>query len=258
MPKFAANLTLMFTEVPFPERFARARKAGFRAVEFQFPYDHDPNDVARWQDESGLETVLFNMPPGDWKAGERGIASIPGREAEFRESVDHAIVYALALKAPRIHTLAGCPPAAADKQKCRDVYVANLRYAARKLQDHNRTLMIEPVNTRDIPGFFLNRQDDAHDIREEVGEPNLKVQMDFYHAQIVEGDLSMTFKKYLPHIGHIQIASVPERQEPDLGEVNYAHIFDLIDASGYDGWIGCEYRPKAGTENGLGWFKKFL
>ena len=255
MPKFAANLTLMFNEVSFSERFARAAKAGFRAVEFQFPYEHAASDVAAWLRESKLECVLFNMPPGDWAAGDRGLACIPGRQSEFRAGVAKALEYAQLLKTPRLHVLAGKIPEGANVDECRKVYVENLRCAAQQLQQHNRTLIIEPINTRDIPGYFLNRQDHAHVIREEVGAANLKVMMDFYHAQIVEGDLSMTFKKYLQHIGHIQIASVPERQEPDLGEVNYPNLFKLIDASGYDGWIGCEYRPRGVTEDGLKWLK---
>ncbi len=255
MPNFAANLTLMFNETPFRERFARAAKAGFRAVEFQFPYEHKPADVAAWLTQSGLQCVLFNMPPGDWAAGDRGLACIPGREKEFRDSVDVALDYARALKAPRLHALAGKPPAGVSAQDCRAVYVENLRYAARQLHEQGITLVIEPINTRDIPGFFLNRQDQAHAIREEVGAPNLKILMDFYHAQIGEGDLSITFKKYLAHIGHIQVAGVPERGEPDAGEVNYPNLFKLVDASGYDGWIGCEYRPRGKTEDGLKWLK---
>lgn len=255
MPKFAANLTMMFNEAPFPERFARAAKAGFRAVEFLFPYDHSPAEVAGWLKDSKLENVLFNMPPGNWAAGERGLACLPGRQQEFRDGVAKALEYALALGTPRIHAMAGLRPTGANAQEYHDIYVENLRYAARELQKHSRLLVIEPINTRDIPGFFLNRQDQAHAIREQVGQPNLKVQMDFYHAQIVEGDLSVKFKKYAPHVGHIQIASVPERHEPDEGEVNYATLFKLIDACGYDGWIGCEYRPRGVTEDGLGWLK---
>ncbi len=255
MPKFAANLTLMFNEVPFPERFTRAAKAGFRAVEFQFPYEHQATDVAAWLNDNQLECVLFNLPPGDWAAGDRGLACVPGRQKEFRDSVAVALEYAQLLKAPRLHAMAGKIPAGMSAHECHAVYVENLRYAARELQRHSRTLLIEPINPRDFPGYFLNRQDQAHEIREEVGEANLKIMMDFYHAQIVEGDLSVTFKKYAPHVGHIQIASVPERNEPDLGEVNYANLFRLIDAAGYDGWIGCEYRPRGVTEDGLNWLK---
>ena len=255
MPKFAANLTMMFNEVPFPERFARAAKAGFRAVEFLFPYDHRPADVAGWLKDNKLENALFNMPPGNWAAAERGLASLPGRQDEFRAGVAKALEYAQAMGTPCIHAMAGLLPAGADTAQHRAVYVENLRYAARELQKHSRLLVIEPINTRDIPGFFLNRQDQAHAVREEVGAPNLKIQMDLYHAQIVEGDVTVKFKKYAPHVGHIQIASVPDRHEPDEGELNYAHLFKVIDDAGYDGWIGCEYRPRGVTEDGLGWMK---
>jgi hydroxypyruvate isomerase len=253
MPKFAANLTMMFTEVSFPERFARAAAAGFRGVEFLFPYDHKPAEVARWLKNNGLENALFNMPPGDWAAGERGIASLPGRQQEFRDGVAKALEYALALGTPKIHAMAGIPPTGYNPLEYNDIYIDNLRYAARELEKHSRLLVIEPINTRDIPGYFLNRQDQAHSVCAVVGAANLKVQMDFYHAQIVEGDLSATFKKYAPHVGHIQIASVPARHEPDEGEVNYRHLFALIDELGYDGWVGCEYRPRGVTEDGLKW-----
>ena len=255
MPKFAANLTMMFNEVPFPERFAAASKAGFKAVEFLFPYDHPATDVARWLKDAGLINILFNMPPGDFAAGERGIASIPGREAEFRAGVAKALEYAAALGTPTIHIMAGLLPAGADRAKHHAVFVDNLRYAAKALAAKGLDLVIEPINPRDIPGYFINTQAQGHAVREEVGEANLKVQMDFYHAQIVEGDLSMTFKKYFDNIGHIQIASVPARHEPDEGEINYPHIFALLDEMGYKGWVGLEYRPRGKTEDGLGWFK---
>ncbi len=253
MPKFAANLTMMFNEVPFPQRFAAAARAGFKAVEFLFPYDHAPEDVARWLKENGLENVLFNLPPGDWAAGERGIAALPGREEEFRASVATALEYAHALGTPRLHAMAGLLPAGADRARHRDVFVQNLRHAARELARHGRTLLMEPINTRDIPGYFLNTQVEAHAIREEVGEDNVKVQMDFYHVQIVEGDIAMKLRHYVDHVGHIQIASVPERNEPDDGEVNYRYLFRQLDALGYGGWVGCEYRPRARTEDGLSW-----
>jgi 2-dehydrotetronate isomerase len=258
MPKFAANLTLMFTEVPFPGRFAAAARAGFRAVEFLFPYDHAPQEVAGWLRENGLENVLFNLPPGDWAGGERGLASLPGREAEFRAGVARALEYALALGTPRLHAMAGLLPAGADRAVHRETYVANLRHAARELARHGRTLLIEPINPRDMPGYFLNRQDEAHAIREEVGEPNLLVQLDLYHAQIVEGDLATKLRRHFAGIGHIQIASVPERHEPDEGEVNYPYLFRLLDELGYAGWVGCEYRPRGRTEDGLGWLQTLL
>jgi 2-dehydrotetronate isomerase len=253
MPRFAANLSMMFTEVPFPQRFQAAARAGFNAVEFLFPYDFAAEDVAGWLSDNNLQNVLFNLPPGDWSAGERGCASIPGREAEFLASVDRALEYADRLGTPNLHAMAGIFPAGADRHRHRETYVKNLRAAAQQVAKHGRTLLIEAINPRDIPGFFLNTQAEAHAIREEVGETSLKIQMDFYHAQIVEGDLSTTFKKYLDAIAHVQIAGVPGRNEPDRGEVNYAYLFNLMDEIGYAGWVGCEYRPAARTEDGLGW-----
>ena len=255
MPKFAANLSMMFNEVPFPERFAAAARAGFSAVEFLFPYDYTVADVTRWLKENNLKSALFNMPPGDWAAGERGVASLPGRDDEFLAGVDKAIKYALALGTPTIHAMAGLLPVGADREAYRATYIDNLGLAAKMLAAHGLTLVIEPINNRDMPGYFLNTQAEGHAIREAVGMPNLKVQMDFYHAQIMEGDLSMTFKKYFEHIGHIQIASVPARHEPDEGEVNYPHLFKLLDESGYAGYVGCEYRPRGKTVDGLGWLE---
>jgi hydroxypyruvate isomerase len=255
MPRFAANLTTMFNEAAFPQRFAAAAKAGFTAVEFLFPYDCAPADVAGWLTGNGLRNVLFNMPPGDWAAGERGIASLPGREREFRDGVALALRFAAELGTPCIHAMAGILPAGTDRTRHRAVFVDNLRYAAAELEKNGRTLLIEPINARDIPGYFLTTQAEAHAIREEAGVPNLKVQMDFYHAQIAEGDIAMTLRSYLAHIGHIQVASVPGRNEPDDGEVNYRYLFRLLDELGYAGWVGCEYRPRGRTEDGLGWLK---
>jgi hydroxypyruvate isomerase len=244
---------MMFNEVAFPQRFAAAAAAGFTAVEFLFPYDYAPQDVALWLKNSRLENVLFNLPPGDWAAGERGMASLPGREADFRASVEQGIDYALQLGTPRVHMMAGLVPAGADARRYRETYLANLRHAAQALSKHGLTLLLEPINARDMPGYFLNSQSQAHALREESAEPNVKVQMDFYHAQISQGDLAVTFKKYAGHIGHVQIASVPHRNEPGSGEINYAYLFRLLDELGYEGWIGCEYRPAGRTEDGLGW-----
>ena len=255
MPKFAANLTMMFNEVPFMERFGAAAQAGFKAVEFLFPYDHPAEEIAQQLNANQLENVLFNMPPGDWNAGERGIASLPGREPEFREGVAKALAYAKTLCTPRLHVMAGLLPEGSNRAERRKTYVDNLRYACAEAAKAGIEVLIEPINTRDIPSYFLNTQADAHAIREEVGAPNLKVQMDFYHVQIVEGDIEMKVRRYLPHIGHIQIASVPRRNEPDTGEVNYAYLFRLLDELGYEGWLGCEYRPAEGTVEGLGWMK---
>lgn len=256
MPKFAANLSMMFNEVAFPQRFSAAANAGFTAVEFLFPYDYTPAEVAGWLKENKLQNVLFNLPPGNWAAGERGTTSVPGREEEFRAGVATGIKYAEALGTPYVHAMAGNIPPGADRAKHRAVYVENLRYAARELAKHNLTLVMEPINQRDMPAFFLNTQAEAHAIREELGEKNLKVQMDFYHVQVQEGDVATKLRKYFDHIAHIQIASVPDRNEPDDGELNYPYLFRLLDQLGYQGWVGCEYRPKAATLAGLGWFKK--
>ena len=255
MPKFAANLSMMFNEHDFPNRFAAAAKAGFDAVEFLFPYDYSPAEVAQWHKENNLKNVLFNLPPGDWAAGERGIAALPGREAEFRAGVAKAIDYALALGTPQLHMMAGLVPAGSDMAIHRKTYLENMKFAAQALAKHNLNLLLEPINTRDMPGYFLNTQVQAHELRVESGEPNVKVQMDFYHAQIMEGDLAETFKKYFKDIGHTQIASVPKRNEPDDGEVNYPYLYQLLDEMGYEGYVGCEYRPKGKTEDGLAWFK---
>ena len=256
MPKFAANLTLMFNEVAFPQRFAAAACAGFTAVEFLFPYDYTPQSVAGWLAENDLENVLFNLPPGDWALGERGIASLPGREQEFRAGVARGLDYALALGTKRLHMMAGLVPFGADAldvARRRAVYLDNLKYAAHAVAAHGIMLLIEPINGRDMPGYFLQTQAQAHALRFDSGAANVKVQMDFYHAQIVEGDLATTFRKHVDGIGHVQIASVPARSEPDDGEVNYPYLLRLLDESGYDGWVGCEYRPRGRTEDGLGW-----
>jgi hydroxypyruvate isomerase len=232
---------------------AAAAAAGFKAVEFLFPYDHAPQEVASWLRENQLENVLFNLPPGDWAAGERGSAALPGREDEFRAGVAKGIEYALALGTKRVHMMAGLIPAGADRRIHREVYLGNLRHAAREVARHGISLLIEPINGRDMPGYFLHTQADAHALREECGAPNVKVQMDFYHAQIVEGDLARTFRANFSGIGHVQIASVPDRHEPDDGEVNYPYLFRLLDELGYEGWVGCEYRPRGATTDGLGW-----
>jgi hydroxypyruvate isomerase len=257
MPKFAANLSLMFNEAPFLDRFDAAAEAGFEAVEFLFPYDHPPEVVAARLRASGLRNVLFNMPPGDWAAGERGIGAVPGREQEFKDGVVRALRYAEALGTPSVHAMAGLVPAGADRARCRATYVANLRHAARETARLGLTLLVEPINTRDVPGYFLNTQAEAHSLREEVGAENLKVQMDLYHTQIVEGDVTMKLRKWIGHVGHVQIASVPERNEPDVGELDNRYLFRVLDELGYQGWVGCEYRPARGTVAGLGWFAPY-
>ena len=255
MPRFAANLSMMYQEHAFVDRFGAAAKDGFKGVEFLFPYAHPAADIRARLDEHGLTQVLFNGPPGDWDAGERGLASLFGREAEFKRSVDTALEYARVLGNERVHLMAGLIRPGEERARHRATYVRNLDYAAREAASAGVTVVIEPINTRDIPGFFLNRQDEAHAVCAEVGAVNLKVQMDFYHCQIVEGDLAMKLRRYIAGIGHMQIAGVPERQEPDLGEINYPYLFALVDELGYAGWVGCEYRPKAATSAGLGWLR---
>lgn len=255
MPQFAANLSLMYTEYPFLERFAAARHDGFAAVEFLFPYGFAKEDIVAKLKQQGQTQVLFNLPPGNWEQGERGIAALPGREAEFQASVEQALEYALATDCRRLHVMAGLINEAADVAAMRATYVANLRYAARRVAEHGITLLIEPINTRDMPGYFLNYQQQAGDIVAEVGEPNLKVQMDWYHCQIMEGDIAGRLQQHFDTVGHIQVAGVPGRHEPDSGELNMPYLYALLDKLGYSGYIGCEYRPKAGTSAGLGWFQ---
>ena len=258
MPKFAANLSMMYQEYPFLDRFEAARRDGFSGVEFLFPYDFAAADIRRRLDDNGLTLALFNGPPGNWADGERGLASLPDRQVEFRDSVKRALDYTTVLGNQRLHIMAGLIKPSQDRAVHHAVYIDNLAYAAKQAASLGITTVIEPINTRDIPGFFLNRQDQAHQIVAEVGADNLKVQMDFYHCQIVEGDLAMNLRKHIDGVGHIQIAGVPERHEPDLGEINYPYLFALIDELGYKGWIGCEYRPQAGTSAGLGWLRPWL
>ena len=256
MPRFAANLTMMYNEHPFLERFAAAARDGFRGVEFLFPYEHAAADIRARLDAEGLTQALFNAPAGEFARGERGLASLPGREDEFRRSIDLALEYSRVIGNTRLHVMAGLIGAGDDRARHRAAYVKNLAHAASLAASAGLMVVIEPINTRDIPGFFLNRQDDAHAICEEVGAANLQVQMDLYHCQIVEGDLATRIRRYIARVGHMQIAGVPERHEPDLGEVNYPYLFGVIDELGYDGWVGCEYRPKAGTSDGLGWLRR--
>jgi hydroxypyruvate isomerase len=256
LPRFAANLSLLYTEHAFLDRFEAAAADGFEAVECLFPYAFDPAEVAGRLRRHGLRQVLFNAPPGDWDAGERGIAALPGREQEFRDGfTNQALPWARALRCPRVHVMAGRVPAGLDRAGLRATYVERLAWAA--AQAPRLEFLIEPINTRDMPGFFLNRQDHAHEIVVEAGAPNLKVQMDLYHCQVVEGDLAMKLQQYLPtgRVGHIQIAGVPERHEPDVGELNSPYLFELIDRLGYAGHVGAEYRPRGATSAGLGWFQ---
>lgn len=258
MPRFAANLSMMYTEHDFLDRFAAAAADGFQAVEYLFPYDHPAAEIRKRLDDNGLTQALFNAPPGDWGAGERGIAALPGRETEFRTAFARALEYAGVIGNDRVHVMAGLVPADADRAKARATYLENLAYAAASAAAQGVTVLIEPINTRDMPGYFLKRQDDGQAICQQVGAANLKVQFDCYHCQIVEGDLAVKLKRDFAGIGHIQIAGVPDRHEPDLGELNYPYLFNVIDELGYDGWIGCEYRPRAGTSAGLGWLKPYI
>ncbi|MBV9286493.1 MAG: hydroxypyruvate isomerase [Hyphomicrobiales bacterium] len=257
MPRFAANLSLLFTEKPFLERFQAAAEAGFRAVEFMFPYEYEKSDIAAALKDNGLELVLHNLPPGDWGRGERGIACHPDRVAEFRASVDRAIDYAEALSCPRLNCLAGILPRDVAAEKARAVLVANLIYAADKLEAAEIGLVLEPVNSRTIPGFFVDRPSLGFSIVSEVGSRNLKVQYDIFHAQVMEGDLANTIEREFARIGHVQIADNPGRHEPGTGEINFPFLFEWIDRLGYPGWIGCEYNPKTATDEGLGWFRRY-
>lgn len=264
MPRFAANLSFLYPELDFLQRFAAAAADGFEGVEFLFPYEHAPELLAQKLREQRLQQVLFNAPPGDQTRGERGLACLPGREAEFERDIGLALRYAAALDCPRIHVLAGLVPTGASREALRGTYVANIRRAAQLAAAQQRTVMIEPINTRDIPGYFLNRQDQAHALLDDIGMPNVQVQFDLYHCQIVEGDVATKIRHYLPtgRVGHFQIAGVPQRHEPDVGELNYAYLFTVIDEvaaqCGWQGWLGCEYRPArgavaGGTSAGLGW-----
>ncbi len=257
MPRFAANLSMMFTERPFLERFAAAEAAGFEAVEYLFPYEHDADAIRAALDAAGLEQALFNMPPGDFAAGERGIAALPGREAEFRDGLEQALHYARVIGAKRLHCMAGLIGADDDRAAFSSTYLANLALAAEKAAPLGITILIEPINNRSIPGYFLNYQRDGRRIIERVGAPNLKLQLDFFHCQIMEGDLAMHLRELIGVVDHVQVAGVPERHEPDVGEINYPYLFDLLDEVGYAGWVGCEYMPKGRTEDGLGWFQPY-
>ncbi|MFT6348074.1 MAG: hydroxypyruvate isomerase [Psychromonas sp.] len=258
MAKFAANLTLLFTEVTFIERFAEARKAGFKAVEFLFPYASNAQELAQQLEHNNLEQALFNMPPGDWNAGDRGFAAIPGREQEFKESVTTTLHYALALNCKKVHAMSGIVDPKFTYQEHLATFIDNIRYAADAFAKHGITLLIESLNSRDVPGYFVAHQRNAVELIKQVNRANVKLQLDLYHAQIMDGDLSILIRELADHTDHIQIASVPERHEPNEGELNYPHLFNVLDESGYRGWIGCEYNPRHSTIEGLGWVKPYL
>ena len=261
MPRFAANLTMLYNEHAFLDRFAAAARDGFGGVEFLFPYAFAANELALRLQDNGLQLALFNAPPGNWEAGERGLACLPGREAEFRSGFVQALGYAQALRCPRIHVMAGLAPAGAAHQLLQATYLDNLAWAASEAAGAGVDVLIEPINTRDMPGYYLHYQAQAHAILADVGSPALQVQMDLYHCQTMEGDVATKLRQYLPtgRVGHFQIAGVPERHEPDLGELHHPYLFSLLDSLGWDGFVGCEYRPRdtrpGGTSAGLGWLR---
>ena len=256
MPQFAANLTMLYNEVPFLERFELAANSGFKAVEFLFPYAYEAVEIKNKLEQNQLKLVLHNLPAGDWDAGDRGIACNPDRVEEFRAGVAKAIEYAKVLGVPQLNCLAGKMQPGISEQLLHDTFVENLQFAAAVLKKSQLKLLIEPINTFDIPGFFLSTTQQALDILSEVDADNLFVQYDIYHAQRMEGELSNTIEKNLSKIAHIQLADNPGRNEPGTGEINYPHLFKLLDRIGYQGWIGCEYKPATTTEAGLSWIQK--
>lgn len=253
MPRLAANITYLFTELPFLDRFAAAADHGFTGVEILVPYEHAPEDVAARLAAHDQECVLINTPYGALAGGHTGLGAIPGREAEFADDAKRALDYAKAIGCTRIHALAGMPDEQADPARCRETFVENLRAMGAQAADEGVAVLIEPLNTGDFPGYFLNYQGQAHAIIADVGLANVQLQMDFYHCQIMEGNLADNFRRYGDAVGHIQIASVPGRVEPDAGEINYPYLLDLIDQAGFDGWVGAEYIPQGDTSAGLGW-----
>ena len=257
MPRFAANLSMMFNEVPFLDRFALAAKAGFKGVEFLFPYEHPAAEIAARLKDNGLQQVLFNAPAGDFAKGERGMAAIPGKQAAFRDSIKMALEHATALACPRLHIMAGLKPEGVARDTLTAVYGANLAYAAEECAKVGVKPIIEPINHRDIPGFFLNTTDQAAAIIAAIGPEKLGMQFDLYHCQITEGDVVKRVEKHLPLIAHMQVADTPGRHEPGTGEVNWPFVFKTIDALGFRGWIGCEYRPAGETLAGLSWFAPY-
>jgi hydroxypyruvate isomerase len=256
MPKFCANLGFMFPEHPFIERFAAAAEAGFRAVEFPYPYDHDARELVEHLGAHDLEQVMINSPKGNARTGDHGMACDPQRRGEFEDGIGLAVDYARSMGTSRVHVMAGKRPEGTAPDVLLETYVDNMKFAARALGEHGIKALIEAINTKiDIPGYFLERPSDAVAILRAAEEPNLYLQFDFYHAQIMEGNLTRLFHDALPVTGHIQIADTPGRHEPGTGEINYAYVFRMIDEAGWDDWVGCEYRPKAATLDGLGWMK---
>ncbi|MGF1623089.1 MAG: 2-oxo-tetronate isomerase [Rhodomicrobiaceae bacterium] len=251
MPRFAANLSMMFSEVPFLDRFGAAAQAGFRGVEYLFPYDFEAAEIRARLDQHGLEQALFNTPPGDWDAGERGAAAMPGQEARFAEHLERALSYAAIIRPRNIHIMAGI----VQSPEARKTYIENLKRACARAPQQG--FVIEPINNRDMPGYHLATTSDARAVISAVGAPNLRLQLDLYHCQIMEGDLTRRMEALGDLIGHVQVASVPDRNEPDRGETDFAHLMGMLDRIGYRGWVGCEYRPAGATEAGLGWFAPY-
>ncbi len=258
MPRFCANLSFLYPDRPFLDRFEAAAADGFRAVEYLSPEGYTAAEIRQRLDRHALEQVLFNAAIGDYAGGERGLASIPGREEDFRAAIARALDYAAVFGNTRLHVMAGLAVPGLPREAQRETFAANLAHAAREAASAGVTVLIEPINPRDVPGYFLTRQDEAHALVRDVGAANLRVQMDLYHCQVVEGDLASKIRQYLPGVAHFQVAGVPGRNEPDTGEVNYPFLFALLDELGYDGWVGCEYRPRAGTSEGLGWARPWL
>ncbi len=257
MPRFAANLSMMFNEVPFLDRFAAARKAGFEGVEFLFPYDFPATEIRARLNGEGLTQALFNMPPGDWANGERGLASLPGRQGEFREAVKKALDYAAVLDCRHVHCMAGIPPGNLAPGTAAALYAANLAWATEQASPAGVKLVIEPINHRDMPGYFLNTQDQAAAVIDAIGRERLGLQFDVYHVQITEGDISKRMERLMPIIAHMQIADVPARNEPGTGEIGWTYVFRRMDELGYQGWVGCEYRPAGDTVTGLAWRERY-
>jgi hydroxypyruvate isomerase len=258
MPRFSANISMLFKEVEFPERFDAAAQAGFKAVEIQFPYGWSKRQLGEIARHAGVEVVLINIPAGDPEKGDRGIACLPSRIAEFREGLAKAIEYAKALGCRQMNCLAGVSPPNVDDATLRGTYVANLRYAAGELALYGMTLLIEPINTQTVPGFYLNKSAQALALMDEVGAANLKLQYDLFHMHVMGDDLPGTLTANLARIGHMQVADAPGRHEPGTGEIDFPPLFDLIDRLGYKGWIGAEYSPAGKTEDGLAWVRKYL
>jgi hydroxypyruvate isomerase len=257
MPRLAANLSMMFNEVPFLDRFDAAAKAGFKAVEFLFPYEFPAAELKRRLDANRLRLVLFNMPPGDWAGGERGLASLPGRQAEFRTSVGRALDYATALDCKLVHCMAGIPPAGTPPVTAAALFAANIAWAAERAEAAGVRLALEPINHRDMPGYHLNTMQQGAAVIAAIGAERVGLQFDLYHCQITEGDITKRIEKLLPVIAHMQLADVPDRHEPGTGEIGWDYVLPRIDARGYQGWIGCEYRPAGDTVAGLAWRKRY-